>query len=368
MAETPIKPATQSKLGIAGNTQALALVDQARLIARTILDGFERHFSIFQHITAGARQRFEEADWLGAQMAARKRINLYDQRTLETLNKLRDEMAITNLDKPLWAEVKVQYVDLLIEHRQPELAESYFNSVFCKLFHRRYFNNSNIFVRSSVSVEYLQADRPIYKSYYPGTRGLRETIELIFEDAQFKLPFEDLCRDVRQVMRHLNRTLPKNKRSISLNYQIDVLSAVFFRNKAAYLIGRVINGYETTPFIVPILNNENGGLFVDALLVDIQDVYTVFGFSRAYFMVETEVPSATVEFLMQILPTKSKADLYSAIGFHKQGKTAFYRDFLHHLRHSTDKIIEAPGIRGMVMMVFHPALLSVCVQDHQGFI
>ena len=55
---------------------------------------------------------------------------------------------------------------------------------------------------------------------------------------------------------------------------------------------------------------------------------------------------------MDILPAKSKADLYSAIGFHKQGKTEFYRDFLHHLSHSTDQFIEAPGTRGMVMMVF----------------
>ena len=93
-------------------------------------------------------------------------------------------------------------------------------------------------------------------------------------------------------------------------------------------------------------------MFVDALLLDPADLDAVFGFSRAYFMVETQVPSATVRFLMDILPGKSKADLYSAIGFHKQGKTAFYRDFLHHLQHSTDRFIEAPGTRGMVMMVF----------------
>ena len=36
----------------------------------------------------------------------------------------------------------------------------------------------------------------------------------------------------------------------------------------------------------------------------------------------------------------------------KQGKTLFYRDFLYHLRHSSDKFRIAPGIRGMVMLVF----------------
>ena len=241
---------------------------------------------------------------------------------------------------------------MLLQHRQPELAESYYNSVFCQLFDRRYYNNSHIFVRSSVSIENLEADNPIYRSYYPSSRGLRNTISDILNSLEFTLPYENLQRDVRNILRHLGQALPRDRRSVSLNYQIDILGSLFFRNKAAYLIGRVINDYQTTPFIVPILNNEQGALYVDALILNPSDLDAIFGFSRAYFMVETQVPSAIIQFLMDILPGKSKADLYSAIGFHKQGKTAFYRDFLHHLSHSSDKFIEAPGTRGMVMMVF----------------
>ena len=40
------------------------------------------------------------------------------------------------------------------------------------------------------------------------------------------------------------------------------------------------------------------------------------------------------------------------IGLQKQGKTLFYRDFLHHLAHSRDAFDIAPGIKGMVMCVF----------------
>ena len=52
------------------------------------------------------------------------------------------------------------------------------------------------------------------------------------------------------------------------------------------------------------------------------------------------------------LPDKSAADLYTAIGFHKQGKAGFYRDFLDHLQNSNDPLRTAPGTRGMVMLVF----------------
>ncbi len=325
---------------------------RAKKLARTILKGFERHFTLFQEITSGAQERFERAAWREVREAARRRIHFYDKRIQETITTVRSELGIDELDEPLWEEVKIRYIHLLLEHRQPELAESYYNSVFCKLFDRRYYKNTHIFVRSSVSKEYLQAGKPIYRSYYPSSRGLRNTIADILTGLNFNLPYENLTRDVRNILRHLGSVLPREQRSVALNYQIDVLSSLFFRNKAAYLIGRVINDYRTTPFIVPILNNEEGALYVDALLLDPADLDAVFGFSRAYFMVETRVPSATVRFLMNILPEKSKADLYSAIGFHKQGKTAFYRDFLHHLEHSHDKFIEAPGTRGMVMMVF----------------
>lgn len=325
---------------------------RAKKLARTILKGFERHFTLFQEITSGAQERFESAAWGEVREAARRRIHFYDKRIQETITTVRSNLGIDELDEPLWEEVKIRYIHLLLEHRQPELAESYYNSVFCKLFDRRYYKNTHIFVRSSVSKEYLQAGKPIYRSYYPSSRGLRNTIADILTGLNFNLPYENLTRDVRNILRHLGRVLPREQRSIALNYQIDVLSSLFFRNKAAYLIGRVINDYRITPFIVPILNNEEGALYVDALLLDPADLDAVFGFSRAYFMVETQVPSATVRFLMNILPEKSKADLYSAIGFHKQGKTAFYRDFLHHLQHSHDKFVEAPGIRGMVMMVF----------------
>ena len=40
------------------------------------------------------------------------------------------------------------------------------------------------------------------------------------------------------------------------------------------------------------------------------------------------------------------------VGLAKQGKTLFYRDFLHHLKHSTDSFVIAPGIKGLVMSVF----------------
>jgi isocitrate dehydrogenase kinase/phosphatase len=67
------------------------------------------------------------------------------------------------------------------------------------------------------------------------------------------------------------------------------------------------------------------------------------------------------------MPKKPRAELYMAIGLAKQGKTLFYRDLHYHLKHSTDRFIVAPGIKGMVMLVFtlpsFPYVFKV-IRDH----
>jgi isocitrate dehydrogenase kinase/phosphatase len=73
----------------------------------------------------------------------------------------------------LWQEIKLQYVGLLTHHKQPELAETFFNSVSCKILQRTYYHNDFMFVRPAVSTEYLESGPPPYRSYYPLKDGPR---------------------------------------------------------------------------------------------------------------------------------------------------------------------------------------------------
>lgn len=325
----------------------------AQDIAATILHGFNRHFEIFQSITSGALARFEKADWSQVQLASRERIVFYDHRVQETINIIREQFGIKQLDKALWKDVKIVYMRLLVNHRQPELAETFYTSVFCHQFPRNYYTNDFIFMNNGMSTLYIQGDVPSYRSYYPNTDGLKNCITQIIKDAGFTLPFENLERDIRSIYKRIVKLFPtKKSRTTELNFQLQTIRHPFFRNKGAYIVGRMLNGREEVGFAVPILNNEQGGLYIDTLIFGEKELSLVFSYSQAYFMVEHQVPSAIVKFLQSTLPDTSRSELYSAIGLHKQGKSVFYRDFLHHLRHSSDKLIVAPGIRGMVMMVF----------------
>ena len=147
-------------------------------MAQTLLMGFQRHYSIFREAGRSAKDAFEKQDWHGIRQLLRDRITFYDQRVIETALALEDEFDAHAISDEIWQQVKLHYIGLLSNLHQPELAETFFNSVTTRILASRYFNNKFIFVRPTISTEYLENDeapsKPSYRAYYPGEiNGLR---------------------------------------------------------------------------------------------------------------------------------------------------------------------------------------------------
>ena len=325
--------------------------ERAAEVARAILAGFDKHYRLFREASARAKHLFERADWPALRALARERIQMYDRRVLEAVDEVRARYPEAGRDESLWRSIKLAYIPLLHEHRQPECAETFYNSVACAVLDRRYYRNEFIFWRPAVATEHLEGDEPAYRSYYPLRKGLRRTLRAIVQGFGLASPWEDPHRDLKSVLRALRKRFPRPARARP-SLQIQVLGSLFFRNKAAYAVGKIINGSEEVPFAVPILQNERGELYLDALLLDADQLIVLFSFARAYFFVDMEVPAAYVSFLRQLMPKKPRAEMYMCVGLAKQGKTMFYRDLFYHLKHSSDNFVVAPGIKGMVMLVF----------------
>src|SRR6478609_7285968 len=87
-------------------------------IARTILDGFDKHYRLFRQASKTAKRHFEAGDWAVAQDAARDRIDYYDKRVQECVHVLEDEYAPEELTDLVWRETKLHYIGLLSGHKQ----------------------------------------------------------------------------------------------------------------------------------------------------------------------------------------------------------------------------------------------------------
>ena len=320
-------------------------------IAKAMIDGFNRHYSLFRAESARAKHRFETADWHGQQRAQRERIEFYDMRVNEAVARLEKEFKAGDQPMEVWHQVKLHFIGLLVDHHQPELAESFFNSVTTKILHRAYFQNDFIFVRPAISTEYIEPrGAPTYRPYYPSHDTLADTIEQMLDDYGLQGSFANKRRDAERVAHAIMGRFHQVK--LRANFQLQVLSGLFYRNKGAYVVGKIMNGFVELPFSLPILHDSQRRFYVDAALFGEDDLQMLFSFARAYFMVDMEVPSACVQFLRSLMPRKPRAEIYNALGLAKQGKTLFYRDFLSHLNYSSDRFRIAPGIKGMVMLVF----------------
>ncbi|MBV7485070.1 bifunctional isocitrate dehydrogenase kinase/phosphatase [Bordetella sp. BOR01] len=362
---------------------AAAPQPQPLAVAHQILAGFDRHYALFRYSAQRAKALFESGDWHGIQQLSRERIEYYDMRVRECATQLhrvlRDSAApegaaasLTPAQTAFWQDVKQQFVGLLAGHRQPECAETFFNSVSCRILHRDYFHNDFLFVRPAVATDYLDSRIPSYRVYYPLAEGLRKSLIRMVADFGLAVPYADLPRDTgllaRAAVRQLRAQWPRHLGGrLASDCQVQVVGSLFFRNKGAYIVGRLVNQGSVHPFAVAMTRNAAGQVELDALLLGADDLSTLFSFTRAYFLVDMETPAAVVSFLSSLLPRKPKAELYTMIGLQKQGKTLFYRDFLHHLAHSRDAFDIAPGIKGMVMCVFtlpsYPYVFKL-IKDH----
>ncbi|AZE74319.1 Isocitrate dehydrogenase phosphatase/kinase [Pseudomonas synxantha] len=322
----------------------------ALVIARMILDGFDDYREHFRLITDGARERFEKAQWQQGQAASAARINLYEEKVAEVTARLRASCeAAALLDIDLLPQVKSAYIDLIDLRFDDELSETWYNSIFCGLFSHDLISDRCMFIHTTRPSQ--RRARAAQTRIYTPTGNIAQMLAQVFADYSFSEPYADLPADLQRLEAQLRENLPDWVcKDPDLN--VELFSSVLYRNKGAYLVGRIYTRDEQWPLVIPLLHREGRGIQIDALITDEADVSIIFSFTRSYFMVDVPVPAEFIGFLKRILPGKHIAELYTSIGFYKHGKSEFYRALINHLATTDDQFIMAPGVRGMVMSVF----------------
>ncbi|MFK8043139.1 bifunctional isocitrate dehydrogenase kinase/phosphatase [Congregibacter sp.] len=328
-------------------------MERRERFARIILNGFESYFADYQNITLGARSRFENADWLGIHAATIQRIDLYKLKVSFVLDTVELVAGQELRNYEFWRDTRKIYAGLIRNHNNFEIAETFYNSVYNAVFSHEQIRNDYAFVFSSQGDIPLSDSSPVLR-YYAVKHSLKDSLEQLLEDYCFNIPYEDLSRDVGRLLEAFEEELMLVS-NIDLNksdLRMEVLSNHFYRNKGAYIVGRILSGQDSMPFVLPILHNEAGAVYVDTVLFGSNRVSVVFSFTRTYFMVDATIPSQYVLFLAKLMPAKPISEIYSSMGYNKHGKTYYHRSAVRHMESTTDKFVIAPGIKGMVMSVF----------------
>jgi isocitrate dehydrogenase kinase/phosphatase len=324
--------------------------------ARGILAVFDSHQAQFRLVTRRAEARFLGRDWRGGQQDAAERLTLYRQFVSWCVQDLRRSLGDATGNIPLWVALRQAFAREAANRLDAELACTFFNSVVRQVLKAVgpeagvYFDD-----RDFQNLPPLSAAQLLRR--YPGSRSL----EAILRDLLGDLPFGDAYRareqDALLLARRLAEELARGPRGAAL-HAIEVVPTPFYRNKGAYLVGRLVTAAGTMPLVLPIVHDE-GGIRIDALLTTSDDVSVVFSFTRSYFHVELECPRAMVEFLRSLMPRKPVDEVYTSLGYHKHGKTELVLALLRHMNAHDARFEVAEGDKGLVMAVFALPSLNV---------
>ena len=326
---------------------------------------YERYRMGFREITRRARERFEQRDWSGAQADARDRLAGYRMHVDAAVADVRDILGDSVMERTQWAALKTLHHAGLAGRFDPELAQTFFNSVTRRIF-------ATVGVDSAI--EYLDPlpsnpdtdDERTITVEFQVARVAPAVVRRILDQFSWSVPYDDLEHDAAVAADAIEAALQRLPTAGMVT--IHVVRAVFYRNKGAYLVGRIRRGNAIIPLVLPLLRTELG-IALDAVLLTENEASVVFGFSWSYFRVEAPRPRALVGFLGSIMPLKRIDELYNAIGFNKHGKSELYRSLVTHLEDPGAQFAFAEGEEGMVMAVFTlPALNLVfkVIKNHFG--
>jgi isocitrate dehydrogenase kinase/phosphatase len=323
--------------------QSLAACRGAAVVERA----YQAYLREFRDITRRTAERHERREWQGIQQDARDRLDLHGTFVSRAILELRDELGSQAASRPVWTEAKHAYVEAVGDRADYELAQTFFNSVTRRLFSTVGVDLAVEFADTEYDRSRRPPARPGFTSHPPreSTAALVTSLLGNLRVANQPISF-DAAVIADAIDRH--RAAAWGGRPIE---GVDLLDPVFYRNKGAYLIGRIRGGGRLLPLVIALVT-EGARVVVDAVLLSEDDASIVFSFTRSYFHVDVDAPHDAITFLKSIMPAKRVAELYIALGYDRHGKAEFFRDLSRHLAASTDRFEFADGDRGMVMVVF----------------
>ena len=323
---------------------------RADAVARTIRDAFEDYHARFAQISRRARRRFESRDWNAARNDAVERIALYDQCIGECMLRLRGLLLGQAADRVLWAQVRDAFAAQLHGLIDQELYKTFYNTLT-----RRFFRTQGVDTR----IEFVALDiEPTDAITHPVARhnyAVSETRPVdafmrVLGDYPFDVPYAHRTRCAAAIAVRLQDDLAHWGENPVRG--IELLETVFYRERRAYLVGRVFGEHRFSPCVIALVNDAQG-LRAEAVLTKRNDVAQLFGISRSYFQADLPTVGDAVVFLRSLLPHKPIDELYTMLGRAKQGKTERFRTFFRHFQaQPNEQLVHAEGTPGMVMAVF----------------
>ena len=310
-----------------------------------------RHFyQEFLEIFELAKAAFENRDFTSSVRISSRRLSIYSISIAEVSERLKQEFPEIHNEFELWEEVEMYYRRLIKGDYTEDLGHAYLHSLRRKVYQSEWrsadYSGSEMI---SSSKDYISK---VIVSFEVDACLSEAVITEILKIPGFTRGYANLQEDTRRLMDrvagNIDRSSRRNKRLI----RVEMINAGFYRNRGAYLVGRLV--FENNvflPLIIALLNDDSG-IYIDAVLTSETYAHNIFSSTLANFHVTNTYYHEISELLKRIMPRRPLGLHYTTIGYNHLGKVAVMSELEAELNESKTGLQTAVGSQGTVAIGF----------------
>jgi len=249
-----------------------------------------------------------------------------------------------------WGKIEVHYLRLSKGDYAEDIARAYLHSLRRKIYQAEWRSADYSFAEMIASSKQYM---PKVVNRYPLDGSLTETVvEEILRIADFTRRYTDISADAQRIARRVAENIERSSRRSRQIVRVEMINAGFYRNRGAYLVGRLVFDNDSfLPLIIALLNDESG-IYVDAVLTSETYAHNIFSSTLANFHVSSSFYHEVCALLKGIMPRRPLGLHYSTIGYNHLGKVAVMSELESELIESETGLKTAPGSPGTVAMGF----------------
>jgi isocitrate dehydrogenase kinase/phosphatase len=316
--------------------------DRIRITAEWVLARFEQFYDEFLEVPYRAKTAFEQQHHSTSIWLSRHRLSLYSSYIHRMGAYLQAVQPNISVDASFLNQLEDHFWHM-IEHRyESDVAYAFMHSIRRMVYRDEW-----------KPVEYSSFESAASSDKYPVELlrhfPVKDQVEpaliekILQEIPEFAVHYRNISDDSAAVTWRINRLAGRRAFDIET---LEMIDAGFYRNRGAYLVGKIVfTDGSYAPLMIALLNGSNG-VYCDAVILDQHLAHNLFSSTLANFHVTTRYYHELSAYLHSLMPQRALGLNYSTIGYNHVGKVAVINELKQEVEtsgHVLDTAIGEPG-------------------------
>ena len=319
-------------------------------VSRWLYEEYSLFYKEFLMILDLAKIAFEKRDFASSVRVSSRRLSLYSASIVVVSERLNKAYPEIRDDFKCWQEVEENYRALIKGEYAEDIGKAYLHSLRRKIYHSEWLSEDYSFSELSRQDKAIMSE--VLTSFELEDGLTEEIVESVLNIPRFVRSYANMANDRQRVYQRILDNLMRSRHKEHRMVRVEMINAGFYRNRGAYLVGRLMfDSGSFAPLIVALLNDESG-IYVDAVLTSETYAHNIFSSTLANFHVTSTYYHEVSALLKSIMPRRPLGLHYSTIGYNHLGKVAVMSELESELRECDTGLETSVGSPGTVAMGF----------------